>query len=1174
MDFRILGSLQVLDEGRSLALAGSKPRALLALLLLHANETLTTDRLIDELWGERAPAGAAKTLQMHISRLRKALAGSDGSGHASPIVTRERGYELALDPEQLDSHRFERLLAQGRAELAGDRADSAVRAFEEALALWRGDPLADLAYEPFALPEIARLDDLRIATLEQLMEAKLALGGHAEVVEQLEVLIGEHPYRERLRAQLMLALYRCDRQADALQAYQDARRTLVEELGIEPGERLRELEQAVLAQDPGLAVREGPMSKPTAEAEAGVFVGRASELAELLSGLDDALAGRGRLFLLVGEPGIGKSRLVEELIVHAHARAARVLVGRCWEAGGAPAYWPWVQSLRAYIVERDPAGVREELGGGAGELAQLLPELRELLPDLPKPPLLDPEAARFRLFDAVIAFLTRAAAERPIVLVLDDLHAADEPSLLLLQFVARGLGGSQLLVVGAYRDVDPTLRDPLASTLAELGRERTTRRIALGGFAEADVGEYVSLTAGIEADPATVAAIHAQTEGNALFVDEVTRLLMAEGALGEGAAASVGIPRGVREVIGRRIRRLSEQCGQTLTTACVLGREFAIDTLARMIDREPREALQLLDEALGARVVGAVPGAPGRLRFSHALVRDTLYDELTPARRLRLHAQAGEAIEALWAGNVEPHLAELAYHFGEAAPAGDAARAVDYARRAGDRAAALLAYEEAARLYGMALEALRPAGRSDEEVRCELLLALGDAKARGGAFGAAKETFVDAAEVARELGAADQLARAALGYGGRYVWFRAGKDRRLIRLLEDALEAQPTGDTGLRAMLLARLAGALRGQPVPERRAALTEEGVEIARRLGDPETLAYAIEGTYASISWPRDTDRWLSMATELTQIAGQLGDLEKVFSGHLHAFGAFMVRGDIEAAELEFAELTAVAHELRQPLQLWALETVGVMRALQVGSFDEAAELVERARSFGSGQGGLADDTTFQYVSLFNEWALRRERGEVAEVRGSLESFVAEYPTFFLFRCMLVSTYSEAEEEEKARAELRTLAADNFQDLEVGTEWFFGASLLAEACERLDEAAHAPRLYEALLPYGDYVVITHPEINLGAAARYLGLLASAMGRADDAVRHLERALETNERLGVRPWLARTQADLARTLSARGTPGDVDRAGDLSRAALGTFDALGMEEPAERLRHAVGKRS
>ena len=215
-------------------------------------------------------------------------------------------------------------------------------------------------------------------------------------------------------------------------------------------------------------------------------------------------------------------------------------------------------------------------------------------------------------------------------------------------------------------------------------------------------------------------------------------------------------------------------------------------------------------------------------------------------------------------------------------------------------------------------------------------------------------------------------------------------------------------------MLLARLAGALRGQPVPERRAALTE-AVEIARRLGDPETLAYAIEGTYASISWPRDTDRWLSMATELRQIAGQLGDMEKVFSGHLHASVPSWCAETSRPLSSSSRRLTAVAHELRQPLQLWALTMVGVMRALQVGSFDEAEELAERARSFGSGHGGLADDTTFQYVSLFNEWALRRERGEVAEVRGSLERFVAEYPTFFLFRCMLVSTYSEAGEERR---------------------------------------------------------------------------------------------------------------------------------------------------------------
>ena len=447
MDFRILGPLEVLDEGRAITLGGSKQRALLALLLLHANETLSTDRLIDELWGERPPANAAKTVQMQISRLRKALAGEAGNGSAGVVVTRERGYELRLDPERLDSHRFERLVAEGRSELAGGHPSAPSRRSSGALSLWRGAPLAELAYEPFAQREIARLDDLRVAALEQLIEAKLALGAHAEVVGQLETLIGEHPYRERLRAQLMLALYRSDRQADALQAYQDARRTLVEELGIEPGERLRELERAILAQDPRLhlAAEEPAAAEPAVETPRSAFVGRERELAELVGGLDDAFAGRGRLFLLAGEPGIGKSRLAEELIAQARARGARVLVGRCWEAGGAPAYWPWVQSLRPYLRDTDAESLRSQLREGAADVARLLPELRDLLADLPPAPPLESEGARFRLFDSMTAFLKSVAAARPLVLVLDDLHAADEPSLLLLQFVARELGESRLL---------------------------------------------------------------------------------------------------------------------------------------------------------------------------------------------------------------------------------------------------------------------------------------------------------------------------------------------------------------------------------------------------------------------------------------------------------------------------------------------------------------------------------------------------------------------------------------------------------------------------------------------------------------------------------------------------------------------------------------------------------
>jgi DNA-binding SARP family transcriptional activator len=414
MDFRILGPLEVLDEGRAIALGGSRQRALLALLLLHANETLTTDRLIDELWGERPPANAAKTVQMQVSRLRKALAAGADDGSAGVVVTRERGYELMLDPERLDSHRFERLVAEGRSELAAGRPERAVSTLEGALSLWRGAPLAEFAYEPFAQREIARLDDLRAAALEQLLEVKLALGGHAEVVGQLEALIGEHPYRERLRAQLMLALYRSDRQADALQAYQDARRTLVGELGIEPGERLRELERAVLAQDPGLHLA---AEEPAAETPRSAFVGRERELAELVAGLDDVFAGRGRVFLLGGEPGIGKSRLAEELIGQARARGARVLVGRCWEAGGAPAYWPWLQSLRAYVRESDMAALRSQLGAGAADLAPIVPELGQHFPDLPEPPSPESEGARFRLFEAASALLLIATRDRPVVLV-------------------------------------------------------------------------------------------------------------------------------------------------------------------------------------------------------------------------------------------------------------------------------------------------------------------------------------------------------------------------------------------------------------------------------------------------------------------------------------------------------------------------------------------------------------------------------------------------------------------------------------------------------------------------------------------------------------------------------------------------------------------------------------
>jgi eukaryotic-like serine/threonine-protein kinase len=1157
MDFRILGPLEALDEGRVVRLGGTKQRALLAVFLLHANETLGTDRLIDELWGERAPATAAKTVQVYISRLRKALAGAQDEGLEGVVATREHGYELGLDPERLDAQRFERLVGEGRSELAAGRPERAAAALRAALALWRGPALADLAYEPFAQREIARLDDLRVTAHELLIEARLALGAHAEVVGQLEKLISEHRYRESLRAQLMLALYRCERQADALQAFQDARRTLVEELGIEPGERLRELERAILAQDPSLhlVVPAKPAAKHAAAAPRSVFVGRERELAELIAGLDDAFAGRGRLFLLGGEPGIGKSRLAEELIAQAGARGAGVLVGRCWEAGGAPAYWPWVQALRPHLRGEEPDSLRAQLGAGAADLAQVLPEVRARFPDLPAPPPLESEAARFRLFDATVDFLRRASESRPIVLFLDDLHAADAPSLLLMRFLARQLGSTRMLLLGTYRDVDPLPRQPLTEMLAESAREPGTRRLPLGRLSEDEVAEYVELTAPAIASADLVATLSEETEGNPLFVEEIVRLISVEGVRSEGLA----IPQSVRDAIARRLTHLSDECNRVLVLASVLGREFALDALDRLAGVSEDELLDVLDEAIAARVVSDIAGAPHRLRFAHVLIRDTLYEGLTSARRVRLHRLAVEALEALYGEEPGPYLAELAHH----CMAGrDFHKGLPYAWGAGDQAVALLAYEEAARLYEIALDALERTQPVDEASRCRLLLALGEAQARGGLTDPARETFLVAADLARRLNLPDELARAALGYGGRFAYARAGADRRLVPLLEAALAALPDGDSELRARLLARLAGALRSEPSMQRRAALSQKAVQMARRLGDPGTLAYALESAFAGVS-PRDTELWLAIGNELVRVARDAADKEREFFGHQHGLGALMVLGDIRGVDTRLDAMAELVEELRQPTQRRAFAVTRTMRALFAGRFQEAENLVHEALDVGPGAHGL--EMGWFWVVRLQAWALAREQGRLQELRADTERLVGDYPMVPYLPTVVASLYSELGSEADARESLAALARHDFADLPFDSDWLFQVSLLSEVSAFLGDTRHAAKLYELLLPYAGCNVLAYPELSLGSASRYLGLLASTMSRWAEAERHFDAAIEMNAQMGARPWVSHTQHYYATMLLARDAPADRERALELVAAALTTCRELGMEGWAER---------
>jgi DNA-binding SARP family transcriptional activator len=1145
VEFRLLGALEVLEDGRALPLGGAKERALLAVLLLHRAEVVSTDRLIDDLWGERPPATAVKSVQVYVSHLRKLL-GPD------LIVTRGRGYLLAAAPDQVDRDRFEALTAAGRQALQGGEPEAASKALLEALALWRGPPLDDFSYDAFAQHEIVRLEELRLEAFESRIDADLALGENARLVGELEALVRSHPLREGFQRQLMLALYRSGRQADALQRYRRARQALVDELGIEPSKELRELEKDILRQAPTLD--HAALLSPAALARRRRdFVGRDRELETLTAGLQRSLAGEGGLYLLVGEPGIGKSRLAEELAARARERGALVLAGRCWEAGGAPAYWPWVQSLRSYVRGAPPDALRGQLGAGAGDLAQLLPELLELFPDLSRPAASESEAARVRLFDAATSFLKRAAAAQPLVLVLDDLHAADAPSLLLLQFLTRELPDSHLLVIGAYRDVDPTLREPLAPVLAELAREPAAQQVPLRGLSDRDVAAYIELAASQVPAPGLAQTIHQETDGNPLFVTEVVRLLEAEGRLAE-RDGDLRIPAGVRAVIEERLRRLPERCQDLLVLAAVLGREFGLEAIGRLSGLPVDELLATLDDAMVERVVGEVPGAPGQLRFGHALIRDTLYEGLTPARRLQLHRRAGEALESVYASDPNPHLAELAHHFFAAAGTGVTEKAVTYASRAGDRAASQYAYEEAARLYEMAL------GLVDEpEARCDLLLSLGEARARAGDTPASKRTFREAAELAQKRGISEQLARAALGYGGRIIWEGERDDEYCAALLERALAAIGTEDSTLRARLLARLAGGpLRDLRFPpERGFALSNEALEMARRLGDPPTLAYVLDTYIVANETPDNTEEYLALAAELLEVATEEDDKERVLDAHEHRQGRYLELGDAPRARAELAAMTRVAEELKQPEQRWLAGVCNSRQALLEGSLDQAEALIAETRDLGERAIGWNAGVAFG-LQLF---ILRREQGRLDEVIDLVRRSVREYPTYPIWSCVLAQATAALGLKDESKRTFEALAADRFEGLPfTGDTWLVGLGLLAETAKSLADAERASVIYELLLPYADRVAVAFPEITTGAVSRYLGVLAATRQRWRHGERHFEAALELNDRIGARPWLAHTQLDYAEMLLARDEGGDADKARQLVSRAMTNYRKLGMD--------------
>jgi DNA-binding SARP family transcriptional activator len=703
--YAILGPVELRDGERTVLPGGPRQVVLLAVLLVNANRAVSVDQLINALWGDLGTPGALRRLRVAITRLRRML-DAVGAQDESVLRTVAGGYLLAVGRDELDADVFGRRMEEGRGALARGEVARARDALDQALGMWRGPVLADVSYEAFAQPEIRRLEELRLTALEARADCELRLGEHGRLVAELEALVAAHPGRERLTAQLMLALYRCGRQGEALERYARTRAYLSSELGLEPGPALQALQADVLVQAP--ALRQGPgepraaevIDAPTAQyagaAEpalvgdplrpalprslrtptGSVFVGREAELACLRAHWMQVQGGARSAVVIGGEAGIGKTRLVSELARTAHREDARVLYGRC-DQGLAVPYQPFVEAIRSLLSTVDADELRRRLGGLAPELGRLLPELGTWGSPAPA----DPESARFALFAAVASLLEVATAGQRMVLVVDDLQWAAPATLLLLRHIIRCERPLALLLIVTFRSTELRPDEPLAELLADLQRDNSAQRITLGGLDEQAITVLLAAALGPGlADRAAqlTAGVHAQTAGNPFFVRELVAHLPESAALidaGDGTATSawpakLEIPDELRSVVRHRVARLSQPARQLMTIASVAAGPVDVSLLQRMFS-EHDGLLDAFDEATSAGLL--VDCGRGRFAFAHALVRQAVYDDLSTARRLHLHRQLAGVLEA--GSDGQRHVEALAYHVAQLAPDAEADKA-------------------------------------------------------------------------------------------------------------------------------------------------------------------------------------------------------------------------------------------------------------------------------------------------------------------------------------------------------------------------------------------------------------------------------------------------------------------------------------------------------------------
>jgi DNA-binding SARP family transcriptional activator len=745
--YRLLGGLQVEVDGTPVDLGTHKQRALLAVLLLADGRAVGTDTLVDEVWGEAAPHRVEASLQSYVSSLRRVLEPDrPPRGPATALVTRGTAYALIADRDDVDVRRFADLVARGRAAARADDQRVAADLLREALALY-APLLPEFAGEPFHATAAEHLDRLHLSALELSYEARLALGEHQLLVPDLESAVRRHPLHEGLWALLAIARYRVGRQSDALQAVADCKRLLAEEIGVDPGPRLRQLEADLLAQAPHL---DPPGALPQDEAlprgvdESPRLVGRAEELTLLRAAVADAATGRDRVILVEGEPGVGKTRLLEEVAGRGHRDSGvNALWGRCIEGDGAPALWPWLQVLADAL----------SLADGADRERVVHTELGRLLDpdaDAARPSVLPDAGARFRLFDQAADLLVGIARSRPLVVVVDDVQWADQASLDLLVHVAAARL-PRVVVIAALRDRAPVPSAALSLALGTLSGLPSHRRLVIGALGKDEVAALIEQQTGDRPATAVAESIHRRTEGNPFYVRELARLLQEDGALDEAAFVSGrGVPAGVRDVVRSRVQAAGPQARRLLELAAVIGRDIDLDLLARAAETSVDEALSRLEPAVDLGLVGPHPEAPFAFRFSHDLVRESIAESVPSYLGIRLHLAVADALEGTHIRRVDS-AERLAHHLWSAGPLAAPARTGSDLLEAGRLALRRYSYDAARRHLELAAVVAQSGGEPELELEVVALLTT-VVGVQQGYVGSALDLLEQAEQLATKLG--------------------------------------------------------------------------------------------------------------------------------------------------------------------------------------------------------------------------------------------------------------------------------------------------------------------------------------------------------------------------------------------------------------------------------------